>query len=132
MSRSPHWLRSSTRYRPRAADKGSRGPPPKYAAPCSCPRAVRSASTYPASARTTTSLFTVVPLEAREHLRALEPNRLQAVGIEPQGLQKGRGNLRGLHGSREGPRRDPRAGQQQHHVDVIVREPAVLGLLRCA
>ena len=68
-------------------------------------------------------------IQSRQHRRAFFLDRIQAPGIEPQGLKNGRGYLDGFDKAGHGAGLEIRIRNQQHHVGIIVSEASVLGLL---
>ena len=72
------------------------------------------------------------PKDSRQYLGPLDLNCLQGSGIQSQRLQNSRSNLRRLNRDSKGFGRKARVRYKDHHVRVVVGEPAMFGLLRCA
>src|ERR1700726_4328629 len=71
-------------------------------------------------------LIPLFKVESRKNRSEFFSNRLQAIGIESQGLQDGGSDLLGFDRSGDGLVLETRVRDQQHHVGVIMRETAML------
>src|SRR6516225_1559745 len=67
--------------------------------------------------------------KARQFLRAFEAHGVQQFGVEAESLQDRGSHLSRFHKAVDGPGRKARTGYQQHHIGIVMREAAVLGLL---
>src|SRR5689334_15489566 len=67
--------------------------------------------------------------ERRQYWRAFQPHGIEGIRIEAQDFQNRGSHLSGLHKAVNGAGLDAGVGNQQHHVGIVMREAAVLGLL---
>ncbi len=71
----------------------------------------------------------LVEIQPGQDWSAFLPDRIEAVRVEAQQLKDGGGDLHRLHEARDRLAVKIRVRDEQHHVGVVVRKAAVLGLL---
>ena len=80
----------------------------------------------PAAAEVTrTTLFVRIP----QNRRTLHPDGIKSVWIKAEDLQDRRSHLSGLHETSDSAGTGVRIRYQQHHIGIVMCEPAVLGSL---